>query len=198
MDAPSWLDPTEMWAWRALVSTHGRLFARLDDELVAAHGLSLAEYEVLVQLSEAPGAALRMAELAERALVSRSGLTRRVDGMVSAGLVRRQACPSDRRGTLAVLTDAGRGLLARAAPTHLAGVRRHLVDLVGRSELEALGAILSRVVGELGDGSCGLGRVAGGDGRPGGSCGSRAPGASGAPGGAGARGGSGARRGSGG
>jgi DNA-binding MarR family transcriptional regulator len=149
MSDPRWLNGEEMRAWRALVATNSRLFARLDEELVQAHSISLAEYEVLVQLSEARGGALRMSDLAERALVSRSGLTRRLDGMVEAGLVCRQACPSDRRGTLAVLTERGREALEAAAPTHVAGVRRHLLDPLTPAQLEALGDALCTVLSRL-------------------------------------------------
>lgn len=134
-----------MAAWQALIATQARLLAKLDDELARAHGLSLAEYEVLVQLSAAPGGAVRMAELAELALVSPSGLTRRVDGLTAKGLVRRQSCPSDRRGSLAVLTEDGRRRLVEAAPTHVAGVRRHLMDRLSRSELAVLAEALGRV-----------------------------------------------------
>lgn len=150
MSEPAWLAPDEMAAWQAVVVAHGRLFARLDDELVAAHGLSLAEYEVLLQLSQAGCSGLRMAELAQRALVSRSGLTRRVDAMVAAGLVCRRPCPADRRGTLALLTDAGRDRLHDAAPTHVAGVRRHLLDHLSAAEMATLATALGRVGEELG------------------------------------------------
>ncbi len=149
MTESRWLNREEMGTWRALVAMNNRLFARLDEELARAHSISLAEYEVLVQLSEAPGGALRMSDLAERALVSRSGLTRRLDGMVEAGLVCRQACPSDRRGTLAVLTERGREALEAAAPTHVAGVRRHLLDPLSPAQLEGLGEALRTVLARL-------------------------------------------------
>lgn len=146
----AWLSPGEMAAWRALICTHARLFARLDSELVAAHGLTLAAYDVLAQLSEAPDSTRRMAELAQASLVSRSGLTRRVDGLAKAGLVARRTCPTDGRGSMAALTDEGRRRLAEAAPTHLAGVRRHLVDRLSPPELEVLAKALGRVASELG------------------------------------------------
>jgi DNA-binding MarR family transcriptional regulator len=140
-----WLDPVEMQAWIALLEVHARLFALLDEELLRAHGVSLAEYEVLVHLGDAPSGSLRMAELAERAFVSRSGLTRRVDRLQAAGLVRRRTCPTDRRGAFAQITEAGRARLAAAAPTHVEGVRRHLIDLVDRPALETLGRALRAV-----------------------------------------------------
>jgi DNA-binding MarR family transcriptional regulator len=93
----------------------------------------LGEYEVLVHLSEAPGMALRMSELASRLLLSRSGLTRRVDGLVQAALVARESCDDDKRGAMAVLTPYGLGALKRAAPIHVRGVRRYLIDPIGAS-----------------------------------------------------------------
>ncbi|HEY2303319.1 MAG TPA: MarR family transcriptional regulator [Acidimicrobiales bacterium] len=128
MDQTRWLDADEQHLWRAWIRAHTRMVARLDAELQAAHGLSFADYEVLVNLSEAPERSLRMAELAERLRLSPSGLTRRLDGLVGEGLVERRKCPSDGRGSLARLTDAGFTCLEAAAPTHVAGVRRYFVD----------------------------------------------------------------------
>lgn len=144
-----WLEPAEMAVWRGLLFTHAKLFGRLDEELVSAHGLSLAEYEVMVRLSEAPAGARRMAELAEASLVSPSGLTRRVEGLEAAGLVSRRSCSTDGRGSLAVLTEEGRRRLSEAAPTHVAGVRRHLVDQLSPTELAVLGEALGRVAARL-------------------------------------------------
>ena len=95
-------------------------------------------------LSENDGA-LRMADLADMVILSRSGLTRRVDHLVAAGLVERRKCPTDGRGVLAVLTDAGREQLERATPTHVAGVRRHFVDHFEPPELEALADAHERI-----------------------------------------------------
>jgi DNA-binding MarR family transcriptional regulator len=126
--SPAWLDEYEQGLWRRLLAAECRLREKLDHQLQQTHGLTLGDYDVLVHLSEAEGGSLRMSELAERLLLSRSGLTRRVDGLVRAGWVERKACPDDGRGSLAVLTAAGLGLLRTAAPTHVAGVRRHLID----------------------------------------------------------------------
>ena len=123
-----WLDPGEQEVWRRLLALESRLKDRLDRDLREAHSLSLGDYDVLVHLSEAPERCLRMSELADRLLLSRSGLTRRVDGLVRAGWVVRKACPDDRRGSLAQLTDPGFEVLEHAAVTHVAGVRRYLVD----------------------------------------------------------------------
>jgi DNA-binding MarR family transcriptional regulator len=130
---PAWLSDSEQRVWRRLLAAECRLRERLDRELQEAHGLSFGDYEVLVHLSEAEGASLRMSDLAERLLLSRSGLTRRVDGLVRAGWVERKACPDDGRGSLAVLTGAGLVQLEAAAPTHVRGVRRYLVDPLAES-----------------------------------------------------------------
>lgn len=140
-----WLSEPEEKVWRQLLEVHARLIARLDGELRRTHGLSLADYDVLVALSEAPDGSLRMTELAARVLVSPSGLTRRVDRMAHSGLVRRSACPSDGRGALASITPAGRGSLNQAAPTHVGGVRRYLLEPIGGSALEGLGNGLAGV-----------------------------------------------------
>jgi DNA-binding MarR family transcriptional regulator len=145
-----WLSDVEQEAWRIMVSAYARLVGRLDAELQAAHAISLRDYEVLVHLSEADGAALRMAELADRLVVSPSGLTRRLDGLVRDGLVKRQACLSDRRGTLAVLSAAGWAALEEAAPTHAASVRRYVFDALDRQELWQLTSSLRSVSAALG------------------------------------------------
>ncbi len=141
----AWLSEGELGAWRVMVAVHARLVSRLDAELQATHAISLRDYEVLVQLSEADGAALRMVELAERLVVSPSGLTRRLDGLVRDGLVRRQACLSDRRGTLAVLSAAGWAVLEQAAPTHVANVRRYVFDPLTEDQVKELTASLLRM-----------------------------------------------------
>ena len=108
-----WLTDPEMRAWRALIQTTTGLLATLDNELQAAHGLSLGDYEVLVHLSDAPDGSLRMSELAGRLHLSPSGITRRIDGLVRAGLVERRHCPTDRRGSNAVMTETASRRLAR-------------------------------------------------------------------------------------
>ncbi|MGH9076459.1 MAG: MarR family winged helix-turn-helix transcriptional regulator [Acidimicrobiales bacterium] len=145
MDCPPWLDQEEQSLWRALVAVHAHLLARLDEELVAAGGVSLGEFEVMVNLSEAPGRSLRMAELATRLALSPSGLTRRVDGLVRQRMVERRACPSDARGSLAVLTDEGMAQLAVAAPAHVVGVRRYLIDPLPGPARAGLAAGLARI-----------------------------------------------------
>jgi DNA-binding MarR family transcriptional regulator len=130
----------ELHAWRSFLRAHATVVRRLEADLVAAHGLPLAVYDVLVQLVEAPGHRLRMTELAGRVLLSRSGLTRLVDRMVRDGCVRREPDPQDARGVLAVLTDAGFERLKEASPTHLDGITRYVVDRLSAEQLSAWGS----------------------------------------------------------
>ena len=157
---PRWLTPPEMRAWKALLDVTTGVLATLDGELQREHGLSLGEYEVLVHLSETPGHSLRMTDLAERLKLSPSGITRRVDGLVREGLVERRQCPSDRRGSNAVLTEKGLSRLNEAAPTHVRGVRSHFVDQLSERQLANLTSALSAVVvdREAAAGGCDEGR----------------------------------------
>lgn len=141
---PRWLDEVEMRAWRSYVDTIGPLAALLEADL-APHGLTNGDYEVLVWLSDAVDEQMRMCDLAERLRLSPSGLTRRLDGLVSAGLVAREPSRDDRRVMLAHLTPAGRTRLERAAPDHVRSVRRHLIDLLTTDELEHLGRAFDKV-----------------------------------------------------
>jgi DNA-binding MarR family transcriptional regulator len=143
-ESVEWLTPSEQRIWRRLLSVECRVRERLDRELRVGAGLTLGEYEVLVHLSEAPREALRMSELAERLFLSRSGLTRRIDGLVRTGVVARRPCDDDRRGALAALTPAGLALLKRAAPIHVAGVRRYVIGPVEGSDGPAGAAGLVR------------------------------------------------------
>lgn len=139
-----WLTEEEQSVWRGLLCVEARLNDRLDQELRAAHGLSVAEYGVLVHLSEGSPDGTRMSDLAERLLLSRSGLTRRIDSMVKAGLVTRRSCPADGRGAMAQLTPLGLRRLQEAAPTHVTGVRRYLIDVLG-DNLHGLAAGLALI-----------------------------------------------------
>ncbi|MDZ7732784.1 MAG: MarR family transcriptional regulator [Acidimicrobiia bacterium] len=144
MAEPDWLDDTEKTAWWGLLVLSRRLFEQLDRELEEAHGLSLGDYEVLVVLEEAPDDRLRMSELADWLMHSRSRLTHHVGRLERDGLVRREQCPDDRRGTFAVLTDEGRRRLVEAALTHLEGVRRHLFDKLTDRQTADLSRLLRR------------------------------------------------------
>lgn len=145
MTATEWLNEAEMQAWTGFLRASIRLMERLDAEL-EGQGLTLADYEILVHLSADPSGELRMTELAAQTLVSRSGLTRRLDRLVRAGLVTRRACPTDRRGVLAVLTPSGRERLEAAAPTHVEGVRRHFIAQLEGQDLAALARSLDAIV----------------------------------------------------
>jgi DNA-binding MarR family transcriptional regulator len=136
----------ELSVWRTFLRAHAQVTRRLEADLLAAHDLPLAEYDVLVQLAHAPDRRLRMTELADRVLLSRSGLTRLVDRLVRAGLVERQACPNDARGILAVLTSAGLERLRGASPTHLAGIAAYATGRLAPDELTELGRLLARLV----------------------------------------------------
>src|SRR5438132_13683130 len=114
-------------AWRAFLQAHARITRRLDEELQAAHGLSLAEYDALLQIAHSPGRRVRMNVLANRVLLSRSGITRLVDRLEAHGSVERMACSTDARGQEAALTPAGLDRLRTAAGTHLDGVRRYFL-----------------------------------------------------------------------
>ena len=132
--------------WRSFLRAHAVVTRRLEQELAAAN-LPLAWYDVLLQLAEAPQHRLRMTELAERVLLSRSGLSRLVDRLQAEGFVQRERSPDDARGTFTVLTRAGRAALRAAAPVHLAGVERHWLSRFTDDELRQLGELLRRLDG---------------------------------------------------
>jgi len=141
------LSHVELEAWRSFLRSHARVTRLLDAELTAECDLPLGSYEVLVHLNEAPGRTLRMTDLADRVLLSRSGLTRLVDRLEGDGLIRRESCPSDARGTNAVLTDLGLARLKAAAPVHLRGVREHVIDVLSPEEIATLADALGRIAG---------------------------------------------------
>jgi DNA-binding MarR family transcriptional regulator len=132
--------------WRTFLRAHASTLRDLEHELAAEAGMPLGWYDVLLQLAEAPGHRLRMAELADRVLLSRSGLTRLIDRLQAEDLVRREPSPDDARGTFTVLTDEGMRRLRRAAPVHLAGVQERWLAHFSDEELRELGALLGRVV----------------------------------------------------
>jgi len=138
----------ELAAWRGLLETHSRLVHELDTELERDHGLPLSSYEVLMHLGDAAGHRLRMGELADRLLLSRSGITRLVDRLVRQGLIERERCVDDGRGYYALLTPLGRETLPATRPAHLAGVRRRFLDRLSADEIDALGSIWGRLLGE--------------------------------------------------
>ena len=139
------LGETEEGAWRGLLRAHAALVKALDSELEAAHGIPLSSYEVLLFLAHAPDRRLRMAELADRVLLSRSGMTRLVDRLEREGYLERDTCADDRRGSFAVLTERGAALLRQARPTHLAGVRRRFLSQFSEPELAQLAGFWARL-----------------------------------------------------
>lgn len=135
-------------AWSTFLRAHARVVRELERELQADQDLPLTDYDVLVQLAAADGRRLRMSELADRLLLSRSGVTRLIDRLVADGLVERVSCESDRRGQWAALTDAGFARLRRASPTHLRGVATHFLDRLSPDDLASLERMLAGVLDE--------------------------------------------------
>ncbi|MGI9094126.1 MAG: MarR family winged helix-turn-helix transcriptional regulator [Thermoleophilaceae bacterium] len=148
------LEPEALAAWRGFLRAHSTLTKELDAELMAAHGLSLSSYEVLLYLADSAQGRLRMSDLAGSVLLSRSGLTRLVDRLERDGLVRRESCPSDLRGFNALITDEGRELFATARRTHLAGVHERFLGRFSREELRTLVALWERLQPGAAHGDC--------------------------------------------
>ncbi len=145
---PSELTEAEVAAWKGFVRVHTAMARRLDAELERAHGLSLSSFEVLKALRCSSEGKLRMADLAEHALLSRSGMTRLVDRLERQGLLTRCQCSDDARGCYAVLSPAGAELLDRARPTHLECVRSGFVGHLAPQELEQLADVFGRMLNE--------------------------------------------------
>lgn len=141
------LNETELRAWQALLHAHHDVTERLDADLRNQHGLTFSEYDVLLRLARAPGRALRMSELAERVLLSPSGLTRLVDRLVHDGLVTRDTFQEDARVTMARLTNRGRERLRRAARTHLQGIREHYTGQLSETQLRNVASALETITG---------------------------------------------------
>ena len=140
------LSPAELGAWRGLLRVHSSLTKALDAELVREHGLPLSSYEVLLFLAGEPEGRMRMSELADSVLLSRSGLTRLVDRLERGGLLERVQCSEDARGYFAQITPAGRAAFDEARRTHLDGVRRLFLSRFSREELRELGGLWERVL----------------------------------------------------
>jgi DNA-binding MarR family transcriptional regulator len=140
------LSEREMVAWHTFLRAHSAVARRLDADLIAGHALTLSDYEVLLALSRAPERRLRMSQLAESALLTRSGTTRLVDGLVRSGLVERVACPTDARVAYAQLTDAGLERLRVASRTHVAGIRARFLARLDDDEQRVLAELLGRLV----------------------------------------------------
>ena len=141
------LNDEELRAWQAFLHAHHQITRKLDAELRSEHELPLNAYDVLLRLARAPGRRLRMTDLAERVLLSPSGLTRVVDRLVAEGLVRRERFDGDARVMMAQLTDKGRAVLRRAARTHLRGIREHFTGQMTVAQLREVAAALETVTG---------------------------------------------------
>jgi DNA-binding MarR family transcriptional regulator len=141
------LTDVEMRAWQALLHAHHQVMGTLDRELREEHDLPLGAYDVLLRLARAPDGALRMTDLAERVLLSPSGLTRLVDRLAAKGLVERRSDPEDARAALASLTSKGRTVLRGAARTHLRGIREHFTARLSEAQLRNIASGLETVAG---------------------------------------------------
>jgi DNA-binding MarR family transcriptional regulator len=149
MSETRWLDREEQRTWRTFMLATNLLFEQFDRELQKGASMPSTRYEVLVRLSEAPGRRLRMSALADRSQASRSRLSHTIARLEAAGWVERETCPSDRRGTFAVLTDAGFAALEAAAPIHVESVRTHLFDQLDGRQLDELRTIGERILEHL-------------------------------------------------
>ncbi|HYT29726.1 MAG TPA: MarR family transcriptional regulator [Actinomycetota bacterium] len=141
------LSDTEMRAWQALLHAYHQVIRKLDRDLREEHDLPLAAYDVLLRLAKAPDRALRMTDLAERVMLSPSGVTRLVDRLVTKGMVQRRADPDDARGALASLTDEGLRQLRSAARTHLRGIRDQFTGRLSEAQLRNVASGLETITG---------------------------------------------------
>jgi DNA-binding MarR family transcriptional regulator len=151
MTGTQWLTAEQQRAWRAYIESSKVLFDALDRQLQHEADMPHTYYEILVALSETEGRAMRMSELADRTLSSRSRLSHAVARLEERGWVVREDCPTDRRGQLARLTDAGFATLAAAAPGHVGAVRRYMIDVLSREQLEQLEAIGNAIIAKVGE-----------------------------------------------
>ena len=145
---PRWLNPAEMKAWRRYIIASRRLLEALDQDL-ESHELTMPDYEVLAALSDAPERKMRMSELADVAMLSRSRLSHRIKVMEKAGWVKREACPDDKRGFFAVMTAKGWKAIVAAAPDHVESVRTRFLDHLTRDDQKVLAEIFERVTQSL-------------------------------------------------
>jgi DNA-binding MarR family transcriptional regulator len=145
-------DDDKVLAWAAVLRVHAAVVGRLDRELHAARGLSLSWYDVLLSLYRAPSAGLRMQDLSEAVVLSRTRVSRVVDEMTAAGLVERRPNPADGRSALVVLTRRGRTVFRSAAPVYRRGIAEHFTDLLSDDELACVRTALEKVVAAHGPG----------------------------------------------
>ncbi|MDH2429857.1 MarR family transcriptional regulator [Sphaerisporangium sp. TRM90804] len=139
------ISPRQLVVWRMLQRAQAQITRGLETDLLSGHDLAPAAYDVLQTLAGSPDRRLRMNDLADRVLLSRSGLTRLIDRLQREGLVERAACPSDARGLFAVLTDSGENRLSEATPTYLRAIQREFLDVLGEEELRQCAAMLAKL-----------------------------------------------------
>ena len=140
----NWLSPAEEAAWRKYIVASRRLYEALDEDL-ASHGLSLSDYEILVHLSDAKDRSLRMSDLADKTILSRSRLSHRIKYMEGKGWVERQKCDSDKRGTWAVMTTKGWNAIVKAAPDHVESIRNRFIDQISKADQANIAAAFEKV-----------------------------------------------------
>jgi DNA-binding MarR family transcriptional regulator len=148
------LDGDALDAWRSYLQSHASILRVLDAELAAEHAMTTRDYEVLLYLAQAPERRLPMSAIAERTMLTRSGITRLVDGLVACGLIERVSCPNDARVSYAQLTDTGYTKLRDAGCSHVASVRRLFLEHFSAEEIEQLASLLSRLPGAHSGGEC--------------------------------------------
>jgi DNA-binding MarR family transcriptional regulator len=138
--------------WRSFLLAHARVARRMDEELRAEHDISFAEYDALLTIAQAPGRRIRMGQLADEVLLSKSGVTRLIDRLVGDGLVERSACLADARGAEAVLTERGLTRLRAASRTHLRGITEHFLAVVDPADMDTLERTMTAVARRAGPG----------------------------------------------
>jgi DNA-binding MarR family transcriptional regulator len=148
------LEGAALEAWRGYLQSHASILRELDAELVAAQGMTTRDYEVLLYLAQAPERKLPMSALAESTMLTRSGITRLVDGLVAGGWIERVSCESDARVSYAKLTDVGYEKLRDAGCTHIASIQRLFLEHFTPEETEQLASLLSRLPGASREGQC--------------------------------------------
>ena len=154
------LEGDALEAWRSYLQSHATILRLLDAELVSEHGITTRDYEVLLYLAQAPDRQLPMSALAESTMLTRSGITRLVDGLVSGGFIERAACPNDARVSYAQLTDEGFAKLRNAGCTHVRSIRRLFLEHFDAEETARLASLLGRLPGAQRGGSCTVEREA--------------------------------------
>ena len=148
------LEGSALDAWRSYLQSHASILRQLDADLQSVHGMTARDYEVLLYLAQAPDRQLPMSGLATSTMLTRSGITRLVDGLVAAGWIERVACECDARVSYARLTDVGYSKLRDAGRTHIAGIKRLFLEHFTTEEIDQLASLLSRLPGAAMGGSC--------------------------------------------